>query len=142
LISAIYNSSQPGGRRRTMRGGAGSSAGIERMDAMKTSRIGLPLGVLAFAVGAVGAALAQPAGEPRDLPVIGVPVPGGVNYQPAVTSVAHDMHWLSHMIHGIMTAIVLLVVVLLAIVIVRFNSRRNPDPASFTTTPGSRSPGR
>ena len=34
------------------------------------------------------AALAQPAGEPRDLPVIGAPIPGGINYQPAVTPVA------------------------------------------------------
>jgi cytochrome c oxidase subunit 2 len=99
------------------------------MDAMKTSRIGLCLGWLGLA--ATGA-WAQPAGEPRDLPVIGAPVPGGVNYQPAVTPVAHDMHWLSHLVHGIMVAIVLLVVVLLGIVVVRFNSRRNPSPASFT----------
>jgi cytochrome c oxidase subunit 2 len=99
------------------------------MDAMKTSRIGLCLGFLAMA--ATGAA-AQPAGEPRDLPVIGAPIPGGMNYQPAATPVAHDMHWLSHLIHGIMVGIVLLVVVLLAIVVVRFNSRRNPTPAGFT----------
>ena len=49
------------------------------------------LGFLATVVGS--AALAQPAGEPQDLPVIGVPVPGGVNYQPAVTEVAHDMQF-------------------------------------------------
>ena len=45
--------------------------------------------------------------------MIGVPVPGGMNYQPAVTEVAHDMHWLSHWVHGIMAVIVLFVVALL-----------------------------
>ena len=67
---------------------------------MKMSRIGLCLGFLRLwpATGA----LAQPAGEPRDLPVIGAPMPGGMGYQPAVTEVAHDMHWLSHLVHGIM----------------------------------------
>ena len=64
--------------------------------------------------------------------MIGAPVPGGMGYQPAVTAVAHDMHWLSHMVHGIMVVIVLFVTALLLIVIVRFNSRRNPTPASFT----------
>ena len=64
--------------------------------------------------------------------MIGAPVPGGMGYQPAVTPVAEDMHWLSHMVHGIMVVIVLFVVALLAIVIFRFNSRRNPTPASFT----------
>lgn len=67
-----------------------------------------------------------------DLPVIGVPVPGGVNYQPAVTEVAHDMHWLSHLVHTIMVVIVALVTILLAIVIVRFNRRANPEPSRFT----------
>ncbi|WP_366935295.1 cytochrome c oxidase subunit II [Amaricoccus sp.] len=67
-----------------------------------------------------------------DLPVIGVPVPGGVGYQPAVTEVAHDMHWLSHMVHTIMVVIVVLVMALLAIVILRFNKRTNPEPGRFT----------
>jgi cytochrome c oxidase subunit 2 len=97
---------------------------------MKTTRIGLGL----LATFAATCAFAQGTGEPlpNDLPVIGVPVPGGVNYQPAVTEVAHDVHWLSHWTHGVMLAIVLLVVVLLAIVVLRFNSRRNPTPAGFT----------
>jgi cytochrome c oxidase subunit 2 len=67
-----------------------------------------------------------------DLPVIGVPIPGGVNYQPAVTELAHDTHWLSHWVHGIMVAIVALVMTLLAIVIFRFNARSNPTPGRFT----------
>jgi cytochrome c oxidase subunit 2 len=49
-----------------------------------------------------------------------------------VTSIAHDTHWLSHMVHGIMAVIVLFVVALLAIVILRFNRRANPNPANFT----------
>jgi cytochrome c oxidase subunit 2 len=98
---------------------------------MRINRIGFGLGVGLLSTVACGA-WAQPAGEPRDLPVIGAPVPGGVNYQPAVTPVAHDMHWLSHWVHGIMLAIVLFVVVLIGIVIVRYNSRRNPHAASFT----------
>ena len=65
-------------------------------------------------------------------PVIGAPVPGGMGYQPAVTPVAADMHWLSHMVHGIMIVIVIFVVALILTVILRFNSKRNPTPASFT----------
>jgi hypothetical protein len=53
---------------------------------MKMSRIGLCLGFLVFA--ATGA-LAQPAGEPRDLPVIGAPIPWGMGYQPAHICVDH-----------------------------------------------------
>ncbi len=67
-----------------------------------------------------------------DLPVIGVPTPGGVNYQPASTELAHDAQWLSHWVHGIMAAVVVFVVVLLAIVIVRYNRASNPNPARFT----------
>jgi cytochrome c oxidase subunit 2 len=98
---------------------------------MKMNRLGLGLGLIAT-LAATGAAFAQPAGEPRDLPVIGAPVPGGVNYQPAVTPVAQDMHWLSHWVHSIMVVIVIFVMVLIATVIVRYNSRSNPTPAQFT----------
>jgi len=97
---------------------------------MKLNRVGIGLGLLAL-LGWTGA-FAQESGEPRDLPVIGAPTPGGINYQPAVTPVAHDMHWLSGMVHGIMLVIVLFVVALLLIVIFRFNSRRNPVPQAFT----------
>jgi cytochrome c oxidase subunit II len=94
------------------------------------------IAVAGFSVFASGlfasGARAQAGGELRDLPVIGVPTPGGVNYQPAMTELAHDIHWLSHGIHAIMAGIVLLVMVLLGIVIFRFNSRSNPAPAAFT----------
>ena len=67
-----------------------------------------------------------------DLQVIGKPTPGGVNYQPAVTSVAEDTHWLSWWVHAVMAVIVLLVTALLAVVVVKFNRKSNPTPARFT----------
>ncbi|MGR3583073.1 MAG: cytochrome c oxidase subunit II, partial [Pseudooceanicola nanhaiensis] len=57
---------------------------------------------------------------------------GGIGFQEAATKLARDIHWLDHMILIIITAIVILVCVLLAIVILRYNSRANPKPASFT----------
>ncbi|WP_424933619.1 cytochrome c oxidase subunit II [Amaricoccus macauensis] len=79
-----------------------------------------------------GSAFAQEGGEPRDLPVIGVPTPGGTYYQPAVTELAHDIHWLSGGVHTIMVLIVLFVTALLAYVIIKFNKKSNPNPARFT----------
>ena len=67
-----------------------------------------------------------------DLPVIGVPVPGGMGFQPAVTSIAADLQWLDGMLLVIITAISLFVVGLLAWVILRFNRKANPTPATFT----------
>ena len=100
---------------------------------MRMIGIGRALGLVATF--AATAAFAQPAGEPTDLPIIGAPTPGGVNYQPAVTEVAHDMHWLSHWVHGISAVIVVFVTVLIGIVVFRYNRRTNPDPATFTHNP-------
>ena len=88
----------------------------------------------AFAAAVAGTgALAQGTPEMlRDLPVIGAPQPGGVNYQPAATELTGDLHWLSHSVHGIMALIVLFVMVLIGIVIFRYNQRANPTPARFT----------
>lgn len=71
-------------------------------------------------------------GEPQGLPVIGIPVPGGTGYQPAVTEVARDMHWLSNFVHGIMLVIVALVTILILYAAFRFSRGRNPEPARFT----------
>jgi cytochrome c oxidase subunit 2 len=73
-----------------------------------------------------GAAIAQ------DLPIIGVPVQGGLGFQPAATELARDLQWLDGMVLVIITIITLFVTALLAIVIVRYNERRNPKPATFT----------
>ncbi len=97
---------------------------------MKTARFATALGTLFGAIGT--AATAQTWQPSTELPVIGAPMQDGTGYQPAATSLAQDIQWLSGMVHGIMLVIVLFVVALLAIVIVRFNSRANPTPARFT----------
>ena len=79
---------------------------------------------------AAGAVAAQ---EVRnDLPVIGMPEAGGIGFQPAATSIAEDVHWLDGMLLVIITAITLFVLALIAVVIVRYNRRANPEPKSFT----------
>ena len=66
------------------------------------------------------------------LETIGKPVPGGVNFQPAVTELARDIHWLDNFLLVIITFITLFVTALLAIVVVRYNRKANPEPARFT----------
>jgi len=63
---------------------------------------------------------------------VGKPHEGGIGFQVAATKLARDIHWLDHMILIIITVIVIFVCALLAIVILRYNSRANPKPASFT----------
>nr|WP_316013753.1 cytochrome c oxidase subunit II [Roseobacter sp. HKCCA0434] len=67
-----------------------------------------------------------------ELPIIGAPTPGGIAFQPAVTSVSRGIHWLDNMLLVIITLIVLLVTALLAIVAFKFSARRNETPARFT----------
>lgn len=68
----------------------------------------------------------------QDLEVIGQPIDRLMGFQPAVTSVARDIHWLDNMLLIVITAISLFVVALLGICIVRFNRKANPEPANFT----------
>lgn len=87
----------------------------------------------AFTFSGLFAALsALPAMAQDDLEIIGKPTPGGLNFQTAVSEVAHDQQWLDWMILVIITAICVLVTVLLLYVIVRYNRRANPTPARFT----------
>nr|WP_238928854.1 cytochrome c oxidase subunit II [Alexandriicola marinus] len=67
-----------------------------------------------------------------DLEVVGAPHLGGIGFQPAATELARDLQWLDGMLLVIITIISLFVVGLLAYVILRYNSRANPNPASFT----------
>ena len=67
-----------------------------------------------------------------ELEVIGAPMPGGTGFQPAATELARDLQWLDGMLLVIITIITLFVLGLLAYVILRYNSRANPNPASFT----------
>ena len=68
----------------------------------------------------------------KDLDVVGKPVDGGINFQPAVTELARDIQWLDNFLLVIITIISLFVTTLLGIVIFKFNRKANPNPASFT----------
>ncbi|MFN3937890.1 MAG: cytochrome c oxidase subunit II [Gemmobacter sp.] len=78
------------------------------------------------------AAASPLAAQAQDLPIVGVPQPRGMGFQPAATELMRDIVWLDTMVLVIITAISLFVVALLAIVILRHNRRVNPVPATFT----------
>lgn len=73
-----------------------------------------------------------PALAQNALESVGKPIPRGTGFQPAATELASDIHWLDGMLNVVMAIICLFVVMLLAIVVVRYNRRSNPNPASFT----------
>ena len=85
---------------------------------------------LAAAAFSAGAAAAQTL--PDNLPVIGAPHHDGIGFQPAATELASDLHWLDGFILVIITAICIFVMGLLVAIIVRYNRRANPTPATFT----------
>jgi cytochrome c oxidase subunit 2 len=87
-----------------------------------TALISAPLAALA----AASTATAQ------DLAIIGAPVDGAIGFQPAVTEIARDLQWLDAMLLAIITVITLFVVALIGIVVVKYNRRANPEPATFT----------
>ena len=68
----------------------------------------------------------------NSLPTIGKPTPKGLGFQPAVTEVARDLQWLDDFLLIIVTLITLFVSLLLIYAIIKFNRKRNPDPATFT----------
>ncbi|MFG1346829.1 cytochrome c oxidase subunit II [Xanthobacter autotrophicus DSM 431] len=80
----------------------------------------------AFFIGTLAAALlpgvAAQAGT-------GQPSPWQINLQGAATPVMEKIHDFNYLLLGIITAIVLFVLVLLVIVVVRFNERSNPVPS-------------
>ncbi|WP_299826749.1 cytochrome c oxidase subunit II [uncultured Roseobacter sp.] len=67
-----------------------------------------------------------------NLEIIGRPVDGKMGFQPAVTELAEDLQWLDGMILVIITAITLFVTALILWVAIRYNAKRNAEPASFT----------
>ena len=86
-----------------------------------------------FSLSALMAAVTSaPALAQDGLEIIGTPITGGKNFQPAVTELARDIQWLDGMILVIITVITLFVCALLAICILRYNRKANPNPASFT----------
>lgn len=84
---------------------------------------GFGLFALALAAGIFGSAL--PAAQ-------AMPVDGGLGLQEAVTPVMHDIIAFHNLLLWIITAIVVLVLALLIIIAVRFNSRSNPTPSKTT----------
>ena len=68
----------------------------------------------------------------QGLEVIGKPIPKGMNFQPASSSVMRDLVWLDSMVLWIITVISIFVTILLLIVIFRYNRKANPTPARFT----------
>ncbi|MCA3511594.1 MAG: cytochrome c oxidase subunit II [Rhodobacter sp.] len=90
-----------------------------------TFRSGLLAGIAASVA-------AQGARAQETLEVVGRPVNGETGFQFGATELARDLQNLDFMLLVIISAITLFVTALLAIVVVRFNRRSNPDPASFT----------
>lgn len=77
-------------------------------------------------------AMAQESLRIDGLEVIGAPVDGETGFQPAVTRLASDIHFLDNLINVIIFAITLFVTGLILWVAFRYNKKRNPKPASFT----------
>ena len=104
-------------------------------------RLFKPFRTLAAATGVAltgAAAWAQDLGDAAvaatvdGLPIIGQPVPNGINWQPSVTDISQDSRWLDGMVNWIILVIVIFVSALLLWVIYRFHERRNPKAAQFT----------
>ncbi len=76
-------------------------------------------------------AAAQDQGLPA-LPIVGAPAPRGTGFQPSATELARDVVWLDSLLLVIISAITVFVLVLLLLVILRYNRGANPTPARFT----------
>ena len=97
---------------------------------MRVSNILPAISVWLFATQMAGLAAAQDG--MRGLEVIGEPTAGATGFQPAVTELARDLAWLDLLVHSISVGIVVFVVLLMLAVIVRYNAKSNPTPATFT----------
>ncbi len=86
------------------------------------------------AIGLAGAATVLSAGTAfaQALDTVGVPIPGGIGFQPASSPTAVQAQWLDHMLVIIITAITVFVTALLLWVAFRYSAKRNPVPAKFT----------
>ena len=75
------------------------------------------------------ALVAAPAGA---LAQAGQPAPWQITMQDAVTPVANEIHWFHDFVNAIIITIVAFILILLAIVVLRFNERSNPTPSRVT----------
>ena len=73
-----------------------------------------------------------PAAAQEAVETIGKPVPGGWGFQPAVTELARDLQELDWLLLVIISVISIFVAALILWVIVRYNRKTNPNPASFS----------
>jgi cytochrome c oxidase subunit 2 len=73
-----------------------------------------------------------PAAAQEAVETIGKPVPGGWGFQPAVTELARDLQELDWLLLVIISVISIFVAGLILWVIVRYNRKTNPNPASFS----------
>jgi cytochrome c oxidase subunit II len=89
-------------------------------------------GLAAFFTSALLGGIASANDGIKGLEIIGKPVAEGTGFQPAASELARDQQWLDHWLLILCVAVVALVVILLAVVIVRFNQRSNPTPSRFT----------
>ena len=92
---------------------------------MSRGKIGrqlLGLAVIGIALAVGGVAFAE----------IGQPSPWELTLQPAASPVMENVTWFHNFVLWIISAITLLVVVLLAVVVVKFNARSNPVPSRTT----------
>ena len=71
-------------------------------------------------------------GLDKNLPVIGKPIPNGINFQPPVTELARDIQWLDNVLLVVITLISIFVSALLIWVFIRYNRKANPTPSSTT----------
>ncbi len=77
-----------------------------------------------------GAASAQEVNQ--ELEVHGAPIPGLTGFQEPATDLMRDIIWLDNLLLAIITAITLFVTGLLVWVMLKFNRKANPTPATFT----------
>lgn len=68
----------------------------------------------------------------QELEIIGQPEEGGIGFQYAATSLMRDIVWLDNFLLVIITVISLFVTALLVWVMIRYNKKSNPNPATFT----------
>jgi cytochrome c oxidase subunit 2 len=88
--------------------------------------------IIARITGLIAAVTAVPVAAQDGLEIIGRPVDKLMGFQPAVTELARDVQWLDLLVLWIITGITVFVTGLLIYVIVRYNRKSNPVPASFT----------
>ena len=90
------------------------------------------LGAGAATLAGAGAARAQVQEALDALPVVGAPWPAGIDFQFPATELARELQGLEYMTTIIISAITLLVMGLILTVVLRYNRKSNPRPATFT----------